>query len=484
MELINAATRKALYKAIDYLIEDPETHFEKAMNMLNKVTPKSVFDVQRAAFTESIETQNNWYQLLVKMAKMNPEVMPDLIKTVGIDANILAWPKQEKAREKYHCNIPWAILIDPTSACNLHCKGCWAAEYGHSLNLTFDEIDSIVTQGKELGVHVYLLTGGEPLVRKKDVIKLCEKHTDCAFLCFTNGTLIDEEFCQDIIRVKNFIPAISAEGFEEATDARRGEGTYKRIEEALDLLHKHDLPFGISACYTSENASSIASEEYWDWMIEKGALFCWIFTYMPVGVNAPTELMPTPEQRIKLYNHVREMRKTKPLFTMDFQNDGEFVGGCIAGGRRYLHINARGDVEPCVFIHYSNVNIKETSLLDALRSPLFMEYYHNQPFDGNLLRPCPMLENPQKLVEMVERSGAKSTDLEHEESAYDLAKKCAPGAEAWYPVAKELWHDETDECYKSRRRDLIGMAKSDESRMKECAIDPTYEAPFEEPHHI
>lgn len=107
-------------------------------------------------------------------------------------------------REKYRCNIPWAILLDPTSACNLHCTGCWAAEYGHKLNLSYDEIDSIIRQGKELGVHIYIYTGGEPLVRKHDLIKLCEAHPDCAFLCFTNATLIDEEFCQEMIRVKNF----------------------------------------------------------------------------------------------------------------------------------------------------------------------------------------------------------------------------------------------------------------------------------------
>ena len=196
MDFVNNATRKALYKVIDYLIEDPETHFEKAMNTINKITPKSVFYSQRSAFSESIADKNNWYQLLVKMTKLNPEVMPDLIKTVGVDANILAWPVQEKMRDKYHCNIPWAILLDPTSACNLHCKGCWAAEYGHNLNLSYNDIDSIITQGKELGIHVYIYTGGEPLVRKKDLIKLCESTPIAPFFASLMQPLLMKSFAK------------------------------------------------------------------------------------------------------------------------------------------------------------------------------------------------------------------------------------------------------------------------------------------------
>lgn len=236
------------------------------------------------------------------------------------------------------------------------------------------------------------------MVRKRDLIRICEKYPDCAFLCFTNATLIDEEFCEDMIRVANFIPAISAEGTEATTDARRGKGTYAKIMRAMELLRGHGLPFGISACWTSANADAIASERYFDWMIDQGALFCWFFHYMPVGKGSPAELMPTVEQRERMYRFVREMRSVKPLFTLDFQNDGEYVGGCIAGGRRYLHINAAGDVEPCVFIHYANANIHDVSLLEALKSPLFMKYYEGQPFNQNHLRPCPMLETPSILA--------------------------------------------------------------------------------------
>ena len=239
-------------------------------------------------------------------------------------------------------NIPWAMLIDPTSACNLHCTGCWAAEYGNRLNLTYEELDNIIGQGEELGMHFFLFSGGEPLVRKADILRLCERHSDCQFSAFTNGTLIDEAFADEMLRVKNFIPAISVEGFEADTNFRRGEGTFRQVERAIAILKQKRLPFGISCCYTSKNVEMIGSEVYFDQMIAWGAKFCWFFTYMPVGNAAVPELMVTPEQRRFMYEQVRKFRRTKPLFTMNFWNDGEYAGGCVAGGRRYLHINAGG----------------------------------------------------------------------------------------------------------------------------------------------
>ena len=201
-------------------------------------------------------------------------------------------------------------------------------------------------------------------------------------------------------------------------------------------------------------------------MIDQGVLFAWIFTYMPVGVDAPTDLMITPEQRVHLYNFVRQMRKEKPLFTLGFQNDGEYVGGCIAGGRRYLHINAAGDVDPCVFTHYSTANIREVSLLDALRSPLFMAYYQHQPFNANFLQPCPFLENPDALAAMVEESGAHCSDLEAKESAQTLCGKCHDFAEAWAPIAEQLWYDKNDPEYEGRQAATKGMADSDLAKLK------------------
>lgn len=443
MNTSNKAVRYGLKKAFDYIEKNPEQNMVKIMDWVDHLAGDNpdTLPKQRAAVRSVINDQDSsMHRLILRILKnTDTEVMKATFENFFLNAAVTGWPRQEAMRKKHGCNIPWAILMDPTSACNLHCTGCWAAEYGNKLNLTFDEMDSIITQGKELGIYMYIYTGGEPLVRRDDLIALCSKHHDCQFLTFTNGTLIDEEFAKQMLRVKNLIPAISVEGFEEATDGRRGRGTFEKVTAAMEILRKNRLPFGISCCYTSRNLDSISSDAYFDQMIDWGADFVWYFHYMPVGNDAAPELMPSPSQREYMYHKLRRVRSTKPIFAMDFQNDAEYVGGCIAGGRRYFHINANGDCDPCVFVHYSNANIREKSLLEVLKSPIFMAYHDRQPFNENQLRPCPMLENPEILRKMVKDTGARSTDLQSPESAEHLCGKCRAYAENWTPSADRLW---------------------------------------------
>lgn len=228
MTMMNSVKRAGFRALYGYLDKDPDANIPRLMDWVDRFAgdgPNS-FPTQRAAFRKIIENpDNNWYRLIRSMwTDIDGEVRKTFFENFMLNGNLIGWTIQEEARTRYGCNIPWAILLDPTSACNLHCTGCWAAEYGNKLNLSFDEIDSIITQGKKLGVYIYIYTGGEPMVRKDDLIALCNKHSDCEFLCFTNATLIDEEFADQMLRVKNFVPAISVEGFEEATDSRRGSG--------------------------------------------------------------------------------------------------------------------------------------------------------------------------------------------------------------------------------------------------------------------
>ncbi len=449
----------ALNQAMEYITGDPEKNLPKLLNLIEHSPWGMNFKPMAETFHEVFDNPDNvWYKFIMNLWNdIDNEILKTFWSNFVVNGSYLGYQKQRQLEQQYDCNVPWAILMDSTSACNLKCTGCWAAEYGNKLNMTFEELDNIINQGKELGIFFYLYSGGEPLVRKDDIIRLCEKHSDCQFTAFTNGTLIDEEFADEILRVKNFIPAISVEGLEEDTDFRRGNGTFKKAQNAMSILKNKKLPFGISCCYTSKNTEMIGSEEYFDQMIEWGAKFCWFFTYMPVGTAAVPELMVSAEQRAFMYEQVRKFRSTKPIFTMDFWNDGEYVpdgAGCIAGGKRYLHINANGDMEPCAFIHYSDSNIREKTLLETLKSPLFMAYRRNQPFNENHLRPCPLLDNPEELIHLVKDSGAYSTDLQNPEDVVDLSGKCIDKSIKWAEKADEIWtnsHGGCASCGKCKR---------------------------------
>ena len=446
--LTHAATRATLGKTIDIILKNANKDSDKEIGKLVDRMGKYMdgedlgvdFDKLKEMVCNKDATLNKYINRVLD--EVDPKVLKTMALNLGYEAFMYGTKTIRKNREIHNCNVPWLILMDPTSACNLHCTGCWAAEYGNRLNLTLDEMDSVVTQGKKLGTYLYMFTGGEPLVRKDDLIKLCKKHKECAFLAFTNGTLVDEAFCQEMLNVGNLYLAISLEGFEAVNDLRRGQGVYGKVMHTMELLKSHGLVFGTSICYTSKNIETVTSDEFVDLMIENGCRYALYFHYMPVGNDASLDLLPTPEQRIYMKDRVREIRNMttgKGIFTMDFQNDGEFVGGCIAGGRNYFHINANGDAEPCVFIHYSGANIRENTLLEILKQPLFMVYHDNQPFNENPLRPCPMLENPDILQRLVKETGAKSTDLQSPESAEHLCEKCRDYAEKWKPCAEKLW---------------------------------------------
>lgn len=442
------AARTTAAKIIDVLVNNIEKDREKEMlkliDLMEKYMSGEKLDIDYGKVKDM--TCNKDYALNQYLNRLLDELDPNVVKTTvlnfGFEAMLHGTKTIRKMRTVHNCNIPWLILMDPTSACNLHCTGCWAAEYGNKLNLSYEELSNVVKQGKEIGVYFYMFTGGEPLVRKKDIIQLCEEHHECQFLAFTNGTLVDEAFCQEMKRVGNLALAISLEGSPEVNDLRRGAGVYGKVMHAMELLKENGLIFGTSICYTSKNCESVTNKEFVKLMVDKGCRYAMYFHYMPVGNEASLELLPTPEQRMYIKDRIREIRKLENgegLFTMDFQNDGEFVGGCIAGGRNYFHINANGDAEPCVFIHYSGANIRTHSLLEILKQPLFMAYHNNQPFNENHLRPCPMLENPEILQRLVNETGAKSTDLQSPETVEQLCTKCEEYARNWKPHADKVW---------------------------------------------
>ncbi|MCL6560127.1 MAG: radical SAM protein, partial [Firmicutes bacterium] len=263
---------------------------------------------------------------------------------------------------------------------------------------------------------------------------------DLAFMVYTNGTLITEKTADAKVEAGNLSPAISLEGWRERTDARRGSGVFDRIMKVMDYLRERGVIFGVSITVTRYNVEEVTSDEFIDFLIDKGAVYGWTFHYIPVGRNPNLDLLVTPEQRAYLAERIPYIRTHKPIQIADFWNDGELTHGCIAGGRMYFHIAASGNVEPCAFAHFAADNIKGKSLLEVLKNPVFAAFQKRQPFSDNFLRPCPIIDVPEALREIVAESGAKPTHPGAESVLTGtIAAYLDRRSEEWGRVADGIW---------------------------------------------
>jgi len=300
--------------------------------------------------------------------------------------------------------FPNLVVISPTMRCNLKCTGCYSGLYSKEGELSEEEVDRVLSEMRSLGAYFGVFTGGEPYLLKDMLLRMFRKYHDMYFLTYTNGTLLDEPTAKALGQAGNVIPAISLEGYEGETDNRRGAGVHKKILEAMARLRREGVIFGISVTYTRENIDTITSDEFVQYYRDLGALFAWYFMFMPVGKDPILELVPTPEQRWYVGQRVAELRKKYPLFMADFWNDGPAAAGCLAAGRQYMHIVNSGRIEACVFAHFGVDNIREKTLLEAANSPFFKAIRAKFPYNeqGNLRRPCMIIDNPEVLREVVD----------------------------------------------------------------------------------
>jgi len=339
---------------------------------------------------------------------------------------------------------PGLFVLSPTMRCNLNCYGCYSGEYSREQDLPFSLMDRVVREGKEMGIYFVVISGGEPFLHPH-LFDLMAAHPDVAFMIYTHGGLLDERRIQRMVELGNMLPCISVEGFEEETDARRGRGHYGKITKAMDLLKEAGILFAFSATLTRQNAEVILSDRFIDHYIEKGASLGWYFIYMPIGREPKMELMPAPEQRNRLRERVKYFRQTKPILLGDFMGDGAVVGGCIAGGRKYFHINSQGDIEPCVFCHYAVDNIREKSLKEALNSPFFRYIRERIPYNQNLYRPCMLVDKPEVSRSAISLHHARPTHPGAEAMFAQLAKDIDAFASAYAALSDPVWEKDREE---------------------------------------
>jgi MoaA/NifB/PqqE/SkfB family radical SAM enzyme len=338
-------------------------------------------------------------------------------------------------KEEHGYITPSFIVISPSKACNLRCIGCYADSNEKVRTLDWDLVNQIVKDARELwGTQFVVVSGGEPMAYRskgKTILDIVEDNPETFFMMYTNGTLIDDEVAARMARLGNILPAISLEGWREKTDQRRGEGVYDKVMAAMDRLFEAGVLYGVSLTATRQNAEEILSDEFIEFLFkEKHAVIGWVFQYMPIGRAFTTKLMPTPEQRLAMWQQSWKLIHEKRVFLADFWNHGTVVDGCLSAGGHdnggYFYIDWNGNVTPCVFVPFSPVNVNEIyskggNLNTIYDNPFFQRIRRWQKYevDDNLLMPCLIRDHNKDLRRFIQEYEPNAIDENAEMTLID-----------------------------------------------------------------
>jgi len=415
---LSRAAFRAAVKSVDLAVQVPLLRrflVNKLVNRLDASYDDYEYDASKLAHEKWFAAHLGAF--LERLLDERPAASKAILRFVA------AWTYDMRRRNDAQLDglaAPCTVVIEPTDRCNLNCPGCYAKSTRDGTNLPYERMEEIVEQVIDMGVTLITISGGEPFLRERadrTLTRLAERFKERGFLVYTNGTLIDEETAGRIQQVGNIFPAISVEGFEHQTDARRGHGIYEQDRRVRRLLAAHGVMSGFSATVTRENCEAICSDDFIDLRIEEGDLFGWFFLLQPIGRSPRPDLMVTAEQRALLRETINRWRsEDRPIFLGDFWNDGHLVGGCIAGGRYYFHIYANGDISPCVFAPVACGNIFDivegrspyASLKDFVQNhPVFRAFREEQSHVTDRARPCLLIDHPEVFRRVAEIEGCR-----------------------------------------------------------------------------
>ena len=370
-----------------------------------------------------MSAENKDFDLQAYLARGVEQVVTDAIKATLRDPRESAFllrfaaasraaSKKRMAAEERGEHIPSYLIASITSQCNLHCAGCYSrcnhatVDTAPVQQLTGEEWAGIFEEADELGISFVLLAGGEPMLRR-DVLEAAGRRQNILFPILTNGTFLNDAYFELFDRCRNLVPIMSIEGEREITDARRGKGIYDRLIANMDEFHRRGLIFGASVTVTTENLREVCSDAFLQKLSDRGCKAVIFVEFVPVTEEA-RELAPDEAEREILRAEIARLRAERPeMVYISFPGDEKESGGCVAAGRGFFHINSHGGAEPCPFSPYSDVNVRDSSLREAMNSGLFRALRDN----GHLLEDhaggCVLFEKRELVEKLLRESAGK-----------------------------------------------------------------------------
>ncbi len=356
------------------------------------------------------------------LRQANPKARSAILNNFILGSIFFGYKKRLNFYHQHGAAPPGALMISPTLRCNLKCYGCYAGTHEHKEELTFDEVDQILSDAYAAGTNLIIILGGEPFMVPW-LLDIVQKHHRMAFMIYTNGLLINDDKIKRLVEMGNAGIAIGLDGLKEDTDDRKGSGTFDKAMETMRKLRDAGVIVGFSAMTSRKNFDVLHSEAFFDTMIENGAGFGWLTIALPQGrASTQADLMPTAEQKAQIRGLIQKLKRTKSILIIDFLTDTYMTEGCGAG-RVMWHINANGDAEPCVLMPFAADNIREKSFPEIIRSDFFKGIRGIHQRHCKEPQTCMMTFQPKEVLDVIKQCGARETSIGTMEALNELAKK-------------------------------------------------------------
>jgi len=350
----------------------------------------------------------------------NPRVRSKLINNFVLGGLLQGYRKRLEFYEEHGVAPPGTLMISPSMRCNLNCYGCCTGTHEKSSGLTRQETEDLISQAAQAGTNVVCFLGGEPLMIPW-LLDVIEAYPRTGFQIYTNGLLLDEPKIERLARFGNALVTINFDGSEEENDRRKGQGTFKRALAAMQDLHDAGVIVGFSTMLSRYNFDSVYSDAFIDTMIEHGAVYGWVSIAIPQGKACTMpDLVPTPEQKAQIADKVKQIRREKDILLIDFHNDAYITEGCGAG-RIIVHVNSNGDVEPCILFPFALDNIRNKPLSEIMKSDFLKGIRGISTSHPGRGQTCMLVNQPAEVLEVIDRTGARTTSEGTLEMLKDLA---------------------------------------------------------------
>jgi len=399
-----------------------DANIHRIVRMFGRLNPDAWYAGALKKIEQAVADRHMGVEAARRIARnLSPKVRRTIVRNYIVGTLIEGNKVRRKFWEEEGFNAPPMVMISVTSVCNYKCYGCYADGEDWKSDLPIDVIHRVIDEASSIGSRFIAITGGEPFLRR-DLMSIFEKHPEVMFSVYTNGSRITPAMLDRFADWGNVQLNFSVEGPRAHTDDRRGDGAWDVVMHQMAECRKRGLYFGFGTTVSRKTMEAALSDDFIRSMIDAGTGHGWYLNLMPTGPVESRELMLTAQQRYWMRERASVIRRTHPIYLVDFVNESWLVGGCMAGGRKMIHINSKGDVEPCMFIHYAVDNIRTRSIREVLRSDFFRKMRDAVPHDARDARPCPIIDHPHKLREAVAETGAYETTAD----AHQLLEDWAP----------------------------------------------------------